>query len=263
MSYDSIEQSVSSAQPVELYKFSHGIQHWRYCTGSAEISYNSEVYTPEAINRSEIKFVDSAFDQEVNIEVSRNNELAQQFIPAPLENKTTLIIYRGHGTGFITLWNGVIGAVTFDDRTAIIRCTPMTSSLKRVGLRRKYQVQCAYPLYSVGCSVNKESFKVQSTVASYLGMSITAGIFATKTDGWFVGGEFVCNDARRLILEHTGSTIVIASQIIGLSAGDSFTAYAGCDHSLTTCKTKFDNKLNYGGQPYIPTKNPFVGDSIL
>jgi len=263
MAYDTYEESVAQGQPVELYKFVHDLQQWLYCTGLNEITYNGQLYTPEMLNRGEIKQSENAFDREVNIEVSRNNDFAQEFIPAPLEKKTAVTIFRGHNNEFITFFKGFVKVVAFSDKTATIKCVPITSSLKRVGLKRKFQIQCAYPLYSVGCTVNKESFKVTSTLASVSGLNVTSAVFATKADGWFVGGEFVCNNARRLILEHTGSTIKLSATIIGMSASDSFTAYAGCDHCLETCNDKFSNKLNYGGQPYIPTKNPFSGDAIV
>jgi hypothetical protein len=32
---------------------------------------------------------------------------------------------------------------------------------------------------------------------------------------------------------------------------------AGCDHSVSTCAARFGNLANYGGFPFIPTKNPF------
>lgn len=34
--------------------------------------------------------------------------------------------------------------------------------------------------------------------------------------------------------------------------GDSFEAYAGCDWTLHTCINRFNNKINFGGTPYIP-----------
>lgn len=263
MAYNTYEQSVAQGQPIELYRFAHGVQRWFYCTGLNEIAYNSELYTPDLIKRGEIRLTDNAFDREINIEVSRNNLFAQEFIPGPLDRVTTVEIYRGHGTDFVTYWQGVVGAVTFDDKTATIRCTPKTSSLKRIGLRRKYQIQCPYPIYSTKCKVNKESYKVTGVISSVSGLNVTAAGISTKSDGWFVGGEFVCGESRRMIIEHTGSTIKISSPIIGMSASDSYTAYAGCDHKKETCRDKFNNKLNFGGQPYIPTKNPFTGDAIV
>jgi hypothetical protein len=36
------------------------------------------------------------------------------------------------------------------------------------------------------------------------------------------------------------------------SAGDTATAYLGCDHTLTTCTNVFANSINFGGFPFIP-----------
>lgn len=37
-----------------------------------------------------------------------------------------------------------------------------------------------------------------------------------------------------------------------LSAGDAYTAHAGCDYSLATCRDRFSNVLNFRGEPYVP-----------
>jgi len=40
-------------------------------------------------------------------------------------------------------------------------------------------------------------------------------------------------------------------------------AYPGCNHALNgDCHNKFNNALNYQGQPFIPKKNPFAGSTI-
>jgi hypothetical protein len=37
-----------------------------------------------------------------------------------------------------------------------------------------------------------------------------------------------------------------------VSIGDAYTAIAGCDRSLTTCRDKFANVVNFRGEPYLP-----------
>jgi len=37
-----------------------------------------------------------------------------------------------------------------------------------------------------------------------------------------------------------------------IEVGDTFQVFAGCDKRLETCKTKFDNHINFQGFPYIP-----------
>ena len=34
--------------------------------------------------------------------------------------------------------------------------------------------------------------------------------------------------------------------------GDTFTAYQGCDHTLATCGSKFNNTAHFRGFPFVP-----------
>ena len=47
-----------------------------------------------------------------------------------------------------------------------------------------------------------------------------------------------------------------------ISLGDDVIAYAGCDKLNSTCHTKFNNIVNFGGFPFIPSDNPFTGTII-
>jgi len=37
-----------------------------------------------------------------------------------------------------------------------------------------------------------------------------------------------------------------------VAPGDTYTIYAGCDRLLSTCKTRFNNVVNFRGEPYVP-----------
>lgn len=264
MSYESSEISVASGKPVELYDFVFGTDHWRYTSGPEEVTYMYHNYTPERMERSNLEITENFFKNEIEIKVSRDNLFAIQFIHAPLEGIVSLTIYRGHGSDFVTFWFGVISQISFDSDEITITATPKTSSMLRTGLRRKYQKLCNHPLYGTGCRVNQESYKITGSIASVSGFTIVSAIFATKANGWFTAGKIVVGDAERLITSHIGSTITVSRVIRSAAAGSSFTAYAGCDHTMDTCRIKFnDNLINYGGQPWIPSKNPFAGDAIV
>ena len=94
-------------------------------------------------------------------------------------------------------------------------------------------------------------------------MRVTAAVFLAKPVGWFVGGRLTAAGAQRLIVASSGGAVTLSAPIPGLTAGDAFDAYPGCDHTLGTCASKFGNQLNFGGFPYIPQKNPFTGDAIV
>jgi hypothetical protein len=117
-------------------------------------------------------------------------------------------------------------------------------------------------LYSTRCTILKSNYIRSGTVYSVDGRDISATIFGTEVDGWFTGGTFEAGEYSRLIVYHVGTAIKIAHSIRELELNDSFNAYPGCDHSPNHCLNKFSNKINYGGQEHIPSKNPFTGDSI-
>ena len=263
MSYESVEASINSGKPIELYDFCFGIEHWRYTSGPETVTYLTYDYEPERIERSDLEISENAFKNELEIKISRENLLFYTFIHAPVEGILTLTVYRGHGTDFVTFWAGVVSRVMFNSDEITVTATPRTSSLLRTGLRRKFQKICNHPLYKTGCGVNQESYKVTGTITTISGFTIVSAVFATKANGWFLGGKIVVGDAQRLITSHSGSTITISRGIYGAISGNSFTAYAGCDRLMDTCRTKFNNLVNYGGQPWIPTKNPFSGDAIV
>ena len=69
-----------------------------------------------------------------------------------------------------------------------------------------------------------------------------------------------------VVAPDTGSIVIsrVISDPEENSAGEiEFVAYAGCSHLVAECINKFSNGINYGGQEYLPTKNPYVGDPII
>ena len=90
-----------------------------------------------------------------------------------------------------------------------------------------------------------------------------------KAANWFAGGYITYRNnetgalERRSIKENSGTTVTVTAFPLGITDGKTeVTMYAGCDHTHGTCKNKFNNIVNYGGQPYIPILNPFGGSSI-
>ncbi|HUS74339.1 MAG TPA: phage BR0599 family protein [Sedimentisphaerales bacterium] len=77
------------------------------------------------------------------------------------------------------------------------------------------------------------------------------------------GGEIAIGTARRTITAHNGNTITINRPFgTDVIAGSAFSAYPGCDHTPFTCRDKYANGINGGGQEGLPTKNPYAGDLI-
>lgn len=73
-------------------------------------------------------------------------------------------------------------------------------------------------------------------------------------------------DDARLILSQSGDDLQLLLPFPDSILGSTVVILAGCDHTVTTCDSKFNtpsdpqsNVVNFGGFPFVPTKNPFEG----
>jgi len=116
----------------------------------------------------------------------------------------------------------------------------------------------SYTYYRVYCSDNWGGGGGNFIAISEIEMHEYDGVTCSTLQG----GKFVSGGAKRLIQTHTANQITLSRLIPGLVAGMSFEAYAGCDHSPETCLTVFNNKINNGGDEFLPTKNLFDGNAM-
>ena len=82
-----------------------------------------------------------------------------------------------------------------------------------------------------------------------VGVSQADGVF---DQGWatFQNGLFF-----RTIKTWAGNTVNLLKPLPALALpnhGDSITLVAGCDTTMTTCQSKFNNLRHFRGQPYVP-----------
>jgi uncharacterized phage protein (TIGR02218 family) len=265
MTYWERENSTRGEIRLELLRFVLDTQRWLYTTSSQSIVHQSETYVPDAIKVGETALTEDFFKNRLEIEVPRDNPIAAMFIPWTPEGGIDLTIFRTFvdESEFIVYWQGkVLTAVAVDDQISKLYCDPIISTMRKVGHVPRIDEVCDHQHYGFRCGVNPESFKVEGTIGSVSGVTLTSAVFASQEDGWFVAGEIVVGLARRMILTHSGSTVTITAPIPGLANGDDFTAYAGCDQLPDTCKYRFNNKLNFIGHEWMPSKNPFSGDAV-
>lgn len=263
MSYEDFERSVDEAGPVELYRFVlSAAERHLFTSGDAEITYAGDTYAPVTISRSEIEQTAEIHRGELEVQVSRDNPLVAQFTAAPPDRIVTLTVFRHHrdDSEFITYWKGRLLSVLWAGGQVTLKCEPVFSSLKRAGLRRRYQASCPHVLYGPGCFVTRAAFATEGVVTQLVGARVSADAFGAHPNGWFTGGYLQFGAlARRLIMSHINANVTLSAPLPELTVGASVTAYAGCDHALSTCDTKFDNAANNGGFPFAPQRNPFQG----
>lgn len=265
--YAELELSAHGGRPVELFRFVHGSTVWTYSSGP-EVAYGGETYAAYPIGRDDMQQTKELHKSPLTVLVPRVSELSLLYLAGFPEHVVTLTVFRQHvgATGTIVYWKGrVISCDLPDPATAQLSCESVFTSLKRPGLRARYQRMCRHALYSSQCGVDKADYDVAGTVATVNAAKTVLTVTAADAldDGWFRGGMVQTPTGGFLsITGHTGSSITLANPC-NLSTDDAVTLYPGCAHNRDTCKIKFDNILNFGGWPWIPSRNPFDGRSLV
>lgn len=275
MTYSAFETSREGGRPIEIYRFIQGGATFEYTSAEDELTVNLITYLPEAITRGKIGQSPSDRKTVLEITVPSTNTFALRFRPSVPAARARITIQRLQRSDFpspevVTIFDGYVSSVAFeeDGKVAKIACTPVTAAQSRPVPRFSYQGMCNHVLYDDGCKVDDTDaqWRLTATATAVDGAVVTvsgAGAFGAD---WWVGGFMEINggDDSRLILSQSGDDLQLLLPFPGSITGGNVTIFAGCDHLIETCDSKFSttedalsNVINYGGFAFVPTKNPF------
>lgn len=267
MPYSEFEKSAFGGEPFELYTFIRGDQRWRYTSGSNTFeyfnntSYESLIYQAAAIKRGNLAQGQEAAKNALTLTVPMDLPLLDAFRGIPDFGVMTINLERLHVADYeqevITIWTGRVLGVKFspDQGHAEINCEPVMVSLKRNGLRRLYSKNCSHVLYGLDCKVVATPVAAQVIAVDQNRVTLNIQMVAYEyAGGWL---QTPTGEQRAMITENDEQTVTLIYPIEQLVQWQPVEIYMGCDHSLETCNTKFNNILNYGGFPWIPNINPF------
>lgn len=276
MAVNDYETSRESGRPVELYKFMFGQNSVSYFYTNAEkaITFNGDEYIALPSEREKISTKGRGESREVTIEVPMDSAVSELFRIFPPGHVVNVIIYQGHiqededpgdwtdDDQFGVIWTGRVLEANRKKNSTVLTCENSEAGMKRVGLRRHWQWSCPLVLYGARCRADKAAATVTTTVAAISGNSITltSGWEGALTKANFLGGLFEWDSTAgreyRTILSVSGDTVKLNATVGSLAVDDEVDVVLGCPHTLAGCRDVHDNIVNYGGQPYIPLKNP-------
>jgi uncharacterized phage protein (TIGR02218 family) len=265
MSYVAREQSAHAGHPLELYRFALGDQQWLYTSADHEVAYGADLYQPVYIRRGGFTRGGDARKSTIEIEVSAVNDVTLLFRSGWLAGLLVVTIYRHHhgDSDYSVLWKGRVTGCKWAGSTATLTSDSVFTLFQRAGLRRVYQVGCPHVLFGAACGLDASAWAHAELVTS---VNVNQVVMAGAGDlgaGYFTGGMLRLGDEYRLIVGQSGDALTLLDRIPGLAAGMEAIAWPGCSRSTATCAGKFNNIDNYGGLPFLPSKNPFSGDALV
>lgn len=243
---------------------------WTLTSADRDITYQGSVYKSVPIGRNAPESGSDMSRANLSVFMDRDNELADNFLRYVGDAITSVTVFQQAAPNdTYVFWRGRVASMKVQGDELTLECESVFTSLRRPGLRARFQRNCRHTLYGSGCGLEKEAFKAEGTYASLLDRTLVAPFAAGYPNGWFTGGLVRAPDgAARYILSHSGSTIVMSRRLErleedGVPDETLIALFPGCAKTRAACTNKFNNLNNYGGFPWIPTKNPFGGSSIV
>lgn len=261
----------------DLFRIVIDARVWTLTSSDEEVEHGSgtagalELYVPVPMGRGGVTVKNELTKANLEVRIPLEHEVAVLLMGSWLEQITTLTVFRKKDSGTAVIWKGRLASTMPDDKFLKMVFESIYTSMRRPGLRARFQKSCRHPLYGRGCNLDAEDFAQAATLDAIVGRTITVPEAAAEADGFFDGGMVKAPDGTlTYVSNHVGDQLELNRISGGLAAalaesgpGVAVTIYPGCDHSYATCATKFVNDDNYGGFDYIPTKNPMGGSSIV
>lgn len=279
MAYNDQEISIQSGAPYFLYEFVTSNVTYRFTDYPTDIEWNSLTWSSFSIKHTEVKQSNELSKNSVTVSIPIGSAFSNLFIGWSPDSIVSFTLRRGHfgATDTLVYWKGRISSHKLKDKIVELVCESIFTSMRRPGIRARFQRNCRHALYAKGCNVDKSSFATTSNLTSFTGLDLVIPGAASQVSGYYNGGIIEFPDGSfRKIESHSGSSITInrASRFLtdmsqgygrnyGLYYGGiAVILYPGCDRTVSTCKDKFNNLPNQGGFKWIPSKNPMAGSSI-
>lgn len=171
--------------------------------------------------------------------------------------------------GKIVVFTGSLGDISWTDEGFKADVVSYMKNLELI-LGNTYTAQCPHQLFNgptVGrigsCGLNSTAFTFTGAITSIITTKWKFGIDQIQADTYFSNGKITFTSGLNaglsfIVKVHATNEIeLFLPTNYVVAVGDTFTIFAGCDKTLNTCKTKFNNVVNFGGYPHIVTDVTF------
>lgn len=188
---------------------------------------------------------------------------------------TTLLVNWREPAQHAVLRTATVGKITRSDGAFRVELNGPAAALER-RIGRHFRKTCDARLGDTRCGfdLGQAGFRGAGTVAARRGAEIEVAGLGAFAAGWFslgeltwTGGSHDGRTARIAAHRKDGARVLLALEDGAgeVEGGDTFTIVAGCDKRFETCRTKFDNRLNFRGFPHMPGNDAayaYVTDGI-
>ncbi len=123
-----------------------------------------------------------------------------------------------------------------------------------------YSPGCRADLGDARCGVNLTAYEVTGSVTAVTDARLFTDSSRTEGSNYFAGGLLIWltgqNAGRSMEIKSNDSVLaqvaLVSPMYLPITVGDTYRATPGCMKSLDVCSNKFNNVVNFRGEPFIP-----------
>lgn len=168
-----------------------------------------------------------------------------------------LLNYNFPADGKLVLKKGYISKIIYDEEKYFFEISGYSKYLTKK-ITNNYSPNCRARLGDSKCQVDMNSFTFTGSITSLINKFSFIDSSRAEATGYFNHGilEFLTGDNKNILKEvsefSSGKIILTTSLPYEIQLGDEYRITAGCDKSFSTCISKFNNALNFRGEPHVP-----------
>lgn len=168
-----------------------------------------------------------------------------------------LVNWQNLGQGKVTLKRGTIGQVELKDSVFRAELRGLTQALQQQ-IVELYTPDCRADLGDARCTIDLAALTVTGTVTSSSNRHGFTDTSRAEAAGFWNGGlvEWTsgANLGRKMeVKSFSGGVFTLFLPMPGvITASDDYSLQPGCDKSFATCKNRYNNVLNFRGEPNVP-----------
>ena len=234
-----------------------------FTTLDIDLIFDSVTYlSVVGISPSSLETKDDMSVQNIDIAgVTSSNYISVTDIMAGLYDFAEVEIFKVNYTdltqGRMLEQRGTIGEIKLQKQMFVVELRGLAQQLQQ-HIGDLCSATCRAELGDNKCQKNLTAFTFTTSVTTVTSNLVFIANALTQAAGYFTSGTITWTSGNNIglsqdIKEFATKQIVLAEPMpFSIQVADTFSIVAGCDKIFDTCKTKFNNVVNFRGEPHVP-----------
>ena len=157
----------------------------------------------------------------------------------------------------IILKTGWLGEIKYDQYKFTAKILTLGSKYNNL-IGNCYSSSCRAEFGDALCKADLKQYSFIGNITALAEKNSFIDLSREEPDGYFINGILTFKDASKYKVKEFRDKKFTLDINLKASVGDWYKITVGCDKSLYCCINKFNNAINFRGEPFIPSRQKLV-----